>query len=136
MVTSDGHVKISDFGIAKATTELQTGAFLTATGMTVGTPHYMAPEQAMAQPVGPWTDLYPLGCMASQASTSAGAACSKRASVNGSASSRTTPSPRAARNRTPTRRTVVLDHVHRLHLVRCAVRTFAARGLPQIAWMG
>ena len=63
MVTADGHVKITDFGIAKATTQLQTAAFLTATGITVGTPRYMAPEQAMAQAVGPWSDLYSVGCM-------------------------------------------------------------------------
>jgi hypothetical protein len=63
MVTSDGRVKIADFGIAKATRQMQTGAFLTATGTTVGTPAYMAPEQAMAQEVGPWTDLYSVGCM-------------------------------------------------------------------------
>src|SRR5262249_55811149 len=61
---ADGRVKIADFGIAKATTKMQTGAFLTATGTTVGTPTYMAPEQAMAQDIGPWTDLYSVGCMA------------------------------------------------------------------------
>ena len=64
MVTSDGRVKIADFGIAKATNQMQTGAFLTATGTTVGTPTYMAPEQAMAQEIGPSTDLYSVGCMA------------------------------------------------------------------------
>ena len=64
MVTSDGRVKIADFGIAKATNQMQTGAFLTATGTTVGTPTYMAPEQAMAQEIGPPTDLYSVGCMA------------------------------------------------------------------------
>src|SRR3954470_25074339 len=64
MVTADGRVKIADFGIAKATTKMQTGAFLTATGTTVGTPTYMAPEQAMAQDIGPPTDLYSVGCMA------------------------------------------------------------------------
>ena len=64
MVTSEGRVKIADFGIAKATNQMQTGAFLTATGTTVGTPTYMAPEQAMAQDIGPWTDLYSVGCMA------------------------------------------------------------------------
>src|SRR4029079_2603852 len=64
MVTADGRVKIADFGIAKATTEMKTGAFLTATGTTVGPPTYMAPEQAMAQDIGPWTDLYSVGCMA------------------------------------------------------------------------
>lgn len=64
MITADGRVKIADFGIAKATNRMQTRAFLTATGTTVGTPTYMAPEQAMAQEVGPWTDLYSVGVMA------------------------------------------------------------------------
>src|SRR6476469_1825676 len=64
MVTADGRVNAADFGIAKATTKMQTGAFLTATGTTVGTPTYMAPEQAMAQDIGPWPDLYSVGCMA------------------------------------------------------------------------
>ncbi len=64
MVTADGRVKIADFGIAKATQGAGTAAFMTATGMTVGTPTYMAPEQAMAQRIGPWTDLYSVGVMA------------------------------------------------------------------------
>ena len=62
MVTSDGRVKIADFGIAKGTAQQR--SLLTSTGMTVGTPNYMAPEQAMGQDVGPWTDLYSLGVMA------------------------------------------------------------------------
>ena len=64
MVTSDGRVKLTDFGIAKATGTVSAGSFRTATGMTVGTPNYMAPEQAMGQEVGPWTDLYSAGVMA------------------------------------------------------------------------
>ena len=64
MVTSDGRVKIADFGIAKATNEAGIGSVLTATGMTVGTPNYMAPEQARGQEIGPWTDLYSVGVMA------------------------------------------------------------------------
>ncbi|MGN6378332.1 MAG: serine/threonine-protein kinase [Gaiellales bacterium] len=63
MVTMDGEVKIADFGIAKALTEAG-GPNLTATGSTVGTPAYMAPEQATAGEVGPWTDLYSIGIMA------------------------------------------------------------------------
>ena len=64
MISGDGRVKIADFGIAKATNSVQGAAMLTATGMAVGTPNYMAPEQAMAVEVGPWTDLYSVGCMA------------------------------------------------------------------------
>ena len=64
MVTADGRVKLTDFGIAKATGQSFRGSFLTAAGSTVGTPSYMAPEQAMGQEVGPWTDLYSVGVMA------------------------------------------------------------------------
>src|SRR3954465_10810454 len=64
MITSDGRVKIADFGIARATSKLRTTAALTATGTAVGTPNYMAPEQALAEEVGPWTDLYSVGIMA------------------------------------------------------------------------
>jgi serine/threonine protein kinase len=63
MVTADGEVKIADFGIAKALTDAG-GPNLTATGTTVGTPAYMAPEQATAGDVGPWTDLYSVGITA------------------------------------------------------------------------
>jgi hypothetical protein len=64
MVSADGRVKLTDFGIAKATGKVTTGSFRTATGMTVGTPNYIAPEQAMGQEIGPWTDLYSAGVMA------------------------------------------------------------------------
>ena len=64
MLTSDGRVKIADFGIAKATRSAQRTSVLTGAGMTVGTPNYMAPEQAMGQEIGPWTDLYSVGVMA------------------------------------------------------------------------
>jgi serine/threonine protein kinase len=64
MVTTDGEVKIADFGIAKAISEAASKRHLTATGTTVGTPAYMAPEQASATGLGPWTDLYSLGIIA------------------------------------------------------------------------
>ncbi|HSI80246.1 MAG TPA: serine/threonine-protein kinase [Solirubrobacterales bacterium] len=63
MVTDDGRIKIADFGIARATRDAVEG-FKTATGVTVGTPAYMAPEQAMGEEVGPWTDLYATGVLA------------------------------------------------------------------------
>ncbi|HWY89832.1 MAG TPA: serine/threonine-protein kinase [Solirubrobacteraceae bacterium] len=64
MVTDDGRVKITDFGIAKATQSANVSSFMTATGTPVGTPAYMAPEQVLASTVGPWTDLYSVGVMA------------------------------------------------------------------------
>ena len=64
LVTDEGRVKITDFGIAKARETGGSGSFVTTTGTTVGTPAYMAPEQAMAQEIGPWTDLYSVGVMA------------------------------------------------------------------------
>src|SRR5438034_638329 len=45
MITGEGGVKIADFGIAKAYNKAARTQFLTATGTTVGTPAYMAPEQ-------------------------------------------------------------------------------------------
>jgi tRNA A-37 threonylcarbamoyl transferase component Bud32 len=64
MVTAQGTVKIADFGIAKATSAAATSGNLTTTGTTLGTPRYMAPERAMAQEVGPWSDLFSVGIMA------------------------------------------------------------------------
>jgi serine/threonine protein kinase len=64
MVTGDGRIKITDYGIAKATQNAATGMFMSATGTTIGTPTYMAPEQAMGQEIGIHTDLYSVGIMA------------------------------------------------------------------------
>ena len=62
LVTSDGDVKIADFGIAKARHTL--GPKLTLPGAAVGTPDYMAPEQVRGGRLGAWTDLYSVGIMA------------------------------------------------------------------------
>jgi Protein kinase domain/HYR domain len=64
LITGEGAVKIADFGIAKAVEEVGSERVRTVTGATVGTPAYMAPEQAMAREIGPWTDLYSVGVMA------------------------------------------------------------------------
>ncbi len=63
MVSSSGTVKIADFGVAKAL-QADGTAPLTLSGTTVGTPAYMAPEQALAGSVGPATDLYAVGVIA------------------------------------------------------------------------
>jgi len=62
LVTDDGRVKIADFGIAKAYSTVPNA--LTAEGTALGTPGYMAPEQALGHDIGPWTDLYAVGVVA------------------------------------------------------------------------
>jgi serine/threonine protein kinase len=64
LITRAGSVKIADFGVAKAYNQVWTAQYRTATGMTIGTPAYMAPEQAMGRDIGPWTDLYATGVIA------------------------------------------------------------------------
>ncbi|MEX1366101.1 MAG: serine/threonine-protein kinase, partial [Nannocystaceae bacterium] len=59
VVTSAGVVKVTDFGLAKA---LQEDLSITATGVFVGTPDYLAPEQAMGEEVDARADVYALGC--------------------------------------------------------------------------
>ena len=58
MFDHDGRVMLTDFGISKA---LQSASGFTGTGMIIGTPHYMAPEQAKGQPVDGRADQYSLG---------------------------------------------------------------------------
>ncbi len=57
LVTRDGRVKITDFGIARA----RGAASVTDTGMIMGTPHYVAPEVAEGREATPASDLYSLG---------------------------------------------------------------------------
>ena len=60
-----GQVLLTDFGIAKA----MSGGRLTGTGMSIGTPHYMSPEQARAQAIDGRSDIYSLGVVAYQCLT-------------------------------------------------------------------
>jgi serine/threonine-protein kinase len=57
MILPSGEPKVMDFGLAKA----ETGVELTTTGQFMGTPLYMAPEQALGEPVDGRTDLFSLG---------------------------------------------------------------------------
>jgi len=54
----DGSAVLTDFGIARA---IGSGTRMTATGLSIGTPHYMSPEQARGEEVDGRSDLYALG---------------------------------------------------------------------------
>jgi len=58
LIGADGRLRILDFGLARQSTE---EVSLTATGLAVGTPHYMSPEQALGKSVDFRSDLYSLG---------------------------------------------------------------------------
>jgi WD40 repeat protein len=60
LLTPNGVPKVTDFGLAKT---VDVDLKLTRTGDLLGTPAYMAPEQALGQRsrIGPWTDIYALG---------------------------------------------------------------------------
>jgi serine/threonine-protein kinase len=59
LISHHGEIKLIDFGVAKD----ETPSKLTLTGMIVGTPSYMSPEQANGDPLGPQSDIYSLGVL-------------------------------------------------------------------------
>ncbi|MGN6273633.1 MAG: protein kinase domain-containing protein [Protaetiibacter sp.] len=63
LITPDGRVKITDFGIARIADQVP----LTATGQVMGTVQYLSPEQASGHPASPSTDIYSLGIVAYEA---------------------------------------------------------------------
>ncbi|WP_405392889.1 tetratricopeptide repeat protein [Streptomyces sp. NBC_01102] len=63
MRLDDGTVKICDFGIARLGHDIGFSSRLTGTGIAMGTPHYMSPEQISGGEVDHRSDLYSLGCV-------------------------------------------------------------------------
>jgi serine/threonine-protein kinase len=59
MVVRDGHAKITDFGIAR----MASSAVRTQTGMVLGSPKYMSPEQVMGKAIDQRSDIFSLGVM-------------------------------------------------------------------------
>jgi eukaryotic-like serine/threonine-protein kinase len=60
----DGRAQVADFGIALAVSSAGGGTRMTETGMSLGTPHYMSPEQAMGErEISARSDIYALGCV-------------------------------------------------------------------------
>ena len=62
ILLEEGHAVVTDFGVARAISEAGTEK-VTATGMAVGTPAYMSPEQAAGEEVDERSDVYALGCV-------------------------------------------------------------------------
>ncbi len=59
-----GHALVADFGIALAVSRSEGATRMTETGMSLGTPHYMSPEQAMGErEISGKADVYALGCV-------------------------------------------------------------------------
>src|SRR5712692_11256628 len=59
-----GHAQVADFGIALAASRSEGGTRMTETGMSLGTPQYMSPEQAMGErEITARSDVYALGCV-------------------------------------------------------------------------
>jgi serine/threonine-protein kinase len=61
LLTRKGEAKVADFGLSRCFAENQPTVRLTASGVTMGTPLYMSPEQAQGKPVDPRTDIYSFG---------------------------------------------------------------------------
>ncbi len=69
MRLDDGTVKICDFGIARLGHDIGLTSRLTGTGIAMGTPHYMSPEQIGGSEVDRRSDLYSFGCVLYEIST-------------------------------------------------------------------
>lgn len=86
-------IKVLDFGMAKLLAQLGDDSIqeLTREGMAVGTPRYIAPEQARGDDIGPWTDLYALGLLFYEMVT--GARAVKSDTVEGAVGAHVSPEP-------------------------------------------
>ncbi|MGH7561546.1 MAG: protein kinase domain-containing protein [Gemmatimonadales bacterium] len=64
ILLSDGHAVVADFGLARAVTEAKTDRNITGSGLTIGTPSYMSPEQGSGEEnLDARSDVYSLGCV-------------------------------------------------------------------------
>jgi serine/threonine-protein kinase len=130
-----GHAVVADFGIARAI-DAAGGSRLTSTGVAVGTPAYMSPEQATGGSVDGRSDLYALGCLLYE--MLAGEPPHSAPTVQAMVAKRLTeaaPSIRVIRDQVPE----ALDHAIRTALARNPADRFATvpdflRAIEQVTW--
>jgi serine/threonine-protein kinase len=109
----EGHAVVADFGIGKAIAAANTtGTAFTQTGVTVGTPAYMSPEQAAGDELDGRSDLFALGCVAYEMLT--GEAAFSAQSLQAVIAKRFTYSPPAVTDARPEVPANVADTVARL----------------------
>lgn len=96
MRLGDGTVKICDFGIARLGHDIGFTSRLTGTGIAMGTPHYMSPEQIGGDQVDHRSDLYSFGCVLYEIATGAPRSTSTTRGRSWSATGTRLPSRRAA----------------------------------------
>ena len=142
-VTPHGRAKVLDFGIAKLTGDVAGVSAHTRDGSLMGTPHYMAPEQAQARPVDPRTDVYSIGVILFEGTTGqppfAAEALYDLLRMHVEAPP---PSPRSLRpDMSPEYEAVILralakDPAHRQQSAKALYRELVAatRSLPETAW--
>ena len=94
ILLQDGHVVVADFGIALAVQQAG-GSRMTQTGLSLGTPHYMAPEQAMGErTIDARADVYALGAVTYEMLAGAPPACWTASAIPKSATSACPPCSR------------------------------------------
>jgi serine/threonine protein kinase len=79
LIDDNGWIRLTDFGIAKQLDDID--AAVTTAGMLIGTPHYLAPEQATGRPLSPATDVYQVGLVLNEMLTGQRAGGSNPAAV-------------------------------------------------------
>ncbi len=128
ILLSHRHAMVTDFGVARALSEAATDSTLTHTGIAVGTPAYMAPEQAAGEPlIDQRADIYALGVVAYE--LLAGMAPFRAGSVQALVAAQLTQTPVSLAVARPGIPAAVADVVHRCLEKRPADRFQDANGL-------
>ncbi len=109
VMLSDGHALVVDFGIARALGDAAPGETLTGTGLSIGTPEYMAPEQALGETLDHRADIYAVGVLAYEMFTGKPPFSGSPQSVLSAHVTRTVPSAKLARPDLPVALAAIIE---------------------------